>query len=288
VTVEPDGGAAPDAGAAPGDSAPVPALGPCMDAASAVAWARGEGAGAVAEALAGHLTDRRPASAPEVPPEAVALRIRSIDAAPLLDAECASLVVAFAAGPDEGPEVGAIAVFAPALTEPRVFWSGAADADTDCRARDVRDVDADGRFEMLVEETSPGRPARLTLYGFPDDAAPLPLWVSDDDPVRRALFDDDAEDGSANRLDAAAVSFERDGGTSRLRVEYRWSACGRGGTDGGDDCEPAGAQTLVFTRAGDVYLLPGEPEPGAPWGRPGNAEEEEGGEEGEEGAAEDP
>jgi hypothetical protein len=244
-----------------------------------LAWAGGRGAPVVAAALARHLTDRTRPDQPEVAAGQAAAWIRNVQAATLADPSCASLVVSFWFDPQSyaAPEAGTteaqgIAVFSAAATEPAVAFALCAAGGETCRVPRLEDLDGDGRNEMLVERAALGPAGAPTqvLYDFAEDSDPLPVWVSDDDAVRRALFGEEGEVDAGNQMAAGDVRFYVEDDAPRIRVDYRLSFCSAEGA-----CEPTGAQTLVFTRLGDVYLLPGEPEPGAPWGRP----------EGEEGAA---
>jgi hypothetical protein len=249
-----------------------------MPAADVLAWARGHGAEVVVEALARHLTDRTPADARDVPPDAVAGWIRDFAAAPLADPACASLLVTLwfdpriyltaAAGTGEAQ---GLAIFSPALTEPAVSYAVCLDGREACRILRLEDLDGDGRTDLLVERSRLGTdlPPAQTLYVFPEDSDPLPVWISDDDAVRRALFDAAGETDAGNQAALGNVSFESTDGRPAIRADYRLLVCDDGAAAAGvERCASTGDRTLVFTRLGDVYLLPDEPEPGAPWGRP--------------------
>lgn len=278
ATGDASGSAEPGPGApdAAGVERPVE-LTPCMSAQDVLAWANGRGAEVVAEALARHLTDRTPADAPEVPADRVAGWIRALDAAPLDRPDCASLIVTLwfdprvflteRAGAGD-PQI--VAIFSPALTEPAVAHVLCAAGRETCRILRLEDLDGDGRNDLLVERArlDADLPPAQTLYVFPDDAAPLPVWVSDDDAVRRALFGPEGEIDPGNQAALVEVAFESAGGRSVLRVDYRLLVCDDQAVAPAERCASTGERTLVFTRLGDVYLLPDEPEPGAPWGRP--------------------
>jgi len=259
-----DAGTEPPVEDAPPSPAPVSAA-PCMSVDDALAWAQGPGAQTVADALARDITDRRPSSAPEATGAEAAAWIRSVSAATLSDPACASLLVSF--GPD--PAAEGLAIFDPALTAPAVAFALCADGSSACSVIRSDDVDGDGRGELLVERSTLGSvvPPSFVLYEFLADADPAPVWVSDDDAVRCALFGDDGDSDPANQAEAGNVAFAFEGGVPTIRADYRLLACPVDG-DAAAACEPTGAETLEFTRLGDVYLLPGEPEPGAPWGRP--------------------
>lgn len=282
--------AAPEAGAA--DPAPPAAdadaprppveLSPCMSAADVLAWSQGRGAEVVVEALARHLTDLTPAAVPDLSPDRVAGWIRAFDAAPLADPACASLIVSLWFDPrtcltaraGDGPARG-LAIFSSALTEPAVAHAVCVDGRETCRILRLADLDGDGRNDLLVERTRLGTelPPAQTLYVFPDDSDPLPIWVSDDDAVRRALFGAAGETDASNQAALGDVAFESLDGRPTIRAEYRLLVCDdRAGSAAAERCASTGDRTLVFTRLGDVYLLPDEPEPGAPWGRPADPE----------------
>jgi hypothetical protein len=251
-------------------------FGPCMPAGDVLAWARGHGAGVVAEALALYLTDLTTVDEPGVTADRAAGWIRSMQAAPLADPQCASLVVSFwfdprvyltdAAG--SGP-AAAVALFSPALTEPAVSFALCVDGLETCRILRLDDVDGDGGNELLIERTllDGELPSTRTLYEFPADSDPLPVWISDDDAIRRALFGKGGDTDPTNQAIAGDLVFATTGGVQTLTVEYQLVACPSGGTGA---CEPSATQALTFTRLGDVFLLPDEPEPGAPWERPGD------------------
>lgn len=279
------------AGGVPGSAAPEPGsvapeatnaepaveLAPCMSADDVLAWARGRGAEVVAAALARHLTDRTPADVPEVPAERVAGWIRALDAAPLADPDCASLIVTLwfdprtfltaRAGTDDAQ---AVAIFSPALTEPAVAHTLCADGREACRILRLEDLDGDRRTDLLVERTrlDVEQPPSQTFYVFPPDSDPLPVWISDDDAVRRALFGAAGETDPGNQAALTDVSFESLDGRSAIRATYRLLVCDDRAVPPAERCASTGERTLVFRRLGDVYLLPDEPEPGAPWGRP--------------------
>ncbi|MBN1771160.1 MAG: hypothetical protein JXB32_07870 [Deltaproteobacteria bacterium] len=252
-------------------------LSPCMSAEDVLAWSRGRGAEVVVEALARHLTDLTPADIPEVPPDRVAGWVRSFDAAPLVSPTCASLVVTLWFDPriylTERAGIGearAVAIFSPALTEPAVAHAVCVDGRETCRILRLEDLDGDDRNDLLVERTRLGAdlPPAQTLYVFPEDSDPLPVWISDDDAVRRALFDAAGETDAGNQAALTDVSFESVDGHPTIRADYRLLVCDDRAAAPAERCASTGDRTLVFTRLGDVYLLPDEPEPGAPWGRP--------------------
>jgi len=254
-------------------------LGPCMPADAVLAWARGSGAEVVVEALARYLTDLTPATQPEVPADRVAGWIRSMQAAPLADPACASLLVSLwfdpqtylTAAAGTGP-AEALALFSPALTEPAVAYAFCTNGREACRALRLEDLDGDGADELLLERTVLGTnvPSEQTMFEFPEDADPLPVWISDDDAVRRALFGAGGDADPTNQAVVGEAEFATADGVARVTVDYGLVVCSRGtGADSRPPpCEPSGTQTLSFTRLGDVYLLPDEPEPGASWGRP--------------------
>ena len=254
-------------------------FGPCMPADAVLAWARGSGAEVVVEALARYLTDLTPATQPEVPADRVAGWIRSMQAAPFADPTCASLLVSFwfdpqtylTAAAGTGP-AETLALFSPALTEPAVAYAFCTNGRETCRTLRLEDLDGDGADELLLERTVVGTnlPSVQTMYEFPADADPLPVWISDDDAVRRALFGAGGDADPTNQEVVGEAAFSTEDGVARVTVDYGLVACPRGtGADGQPPpCEPSGTQTMSFTRLGDVYLLPDEPEPGAPWGWP--------------------
>jgi hypothetical protein len=268
---------------AAGDVGPPPPpveLSPCMSADDVRAWSQGRGAEVVVEALARYLTDLTPADVPEVQPDRAAGWIRSLDAAPLADPACASLVVSFWFDPHthltSGAGTGAaqgLAIFSPALTEPAVAYAVCVDGREACRILQLADLDGDGLTDLLVERTRLGTdlPSAQTLYLFPDDSDPLPVWISDDDAVRRALFGAEGETDAGNQAVLADVSFESVDGRPAIRADYRLLVCDESAVAPAERCASTGDRSLVFIRLGDVYLLPDEPEPGAPWGRPEDA-----------------
>ena len=245
-----------------------------MTARDVLSWAQGNGAPVVAEALARFLTDLTPADVPAVDADRAAGWIRSWQAAPLADPACASLVVSFWFDPatfltdraGSGPAEG-LALFSPALTEPAVAFAWCADGREACRILRLEDLDADGAQELLLERTTlhANHPSAQVLYEFPADSDPLPVWISDDDAVRRALFGEGPDADPANQAVVVDVSFDTVEDPLRLRAELQLVSCPPAVAQA---CEPSTTQTLVFSRLGDVYLLPDEPEPGAPWGRP--------------------
>ena len=251
-------------------------FGPCMTERDVLSWAQGSGATVVAEALARFLTDLTPADIPAIDADRASGWIRSWQAAPLADPACASLVVSFwfdpatfltaGAGPGSGQAEG-LALFSPALTEPAVAFALCVDGREACRILRLEDLDADGAHELLLERTTlrSNHPSQQVLYEFPADSDPLPVWISDDDAVRRALFGQGADAESSNQAVVVDVSFDASGDALELRAEVQLVSCPAAAAEA---CVPSTSQTLVFTRLGDVYLLPGEPEPGAPWGRP--------------------
>jgi hypothetical protein len=245
-----------------------------MTARDVLSWAQGHGAAVVAEALARYLTDLTPADVPAIGAERAAAWIRSWQAAPLADPACSSLLVSFwfdpatflADGAGSGP-AEALALFSPALTEPAVTYAWCVDGREACRILRLEDLDADDALELLLERTvlRSNHPSVQVLYEFPADSDPLPVWISDDDAVRRALFGEGDDADAANQAVLLDADFDTAGGGLQLRAEYQLVSC-----PAADErpCEPSTARTLVFTRLGDVFLLPDEPEPGAPWGRP--------------------
>ncbi|MBI5499391.1 MAG: hypothetical protein HY907_04050 [Deltaproteobacteria bacterium] len=245
-----------------------------MNAHDVLRWAQGHGAQVVAEALARYLTDLTPADIPEIDADRAAAWIRSWQAAPLADPDCASLVVSFwfdpdtflTAGAGSGPAEG-VALFSPALTEPAVAFALCVDGRESCRVLRLEDLDDDGTTELLLERTTldSNHPSVQVLYEFPANSDPLPVWISDDDAVRRALFGDGADTDPQNQAVVLDVSFDAAGDALQLHADYQLVACPPASAD---PCEPSTTSSLVFSRLGDVYLLPDEPEPGAPWGRP--------------------
>ncbi|MBI5489539.1 MAG: hypothetical protein HY905_19555 [Deltaproteobacteria bacterium] len=282
-TPTPDASPPPDAGAPEPEAAAPPAaeppveFGPCMNAHDVLRWAQGHGAQVVAEALARYLTDLTPADIPEIDADRAAAWIRSWQAAPLADPECASLVVSFwfdprtflTADAGSGP-AEAVALFSPALTEPAVAFAFCVDGRETCRVLRLEDLDADGMTELLLERTAldSNRPSVQVLYEFLPDSDPNPVWISDDDAVRRALFGAGGDTDPRNQAVVTDVSFDASADSLRLSADYQLVDCP---TAPADPCVPSTTSSLVFSRLGDVYLLPDEPEPGAPWGRPNSS-----------------
>ena len=179
------------------------------------------------------------------------------------------LLVSFGVDPSgEG-----LALFSPALTAPDVAFALCTNGVEACTALRTDDVDGDGAGDLLVERSRPGtaQPPAQVLYAFRPDADPVPVWISDDDAVRRALFGGEDDADPAMQAEVGNVSFAFEGGVPAIRADYRTLACALDAAGVPVSCEPTGGETLEFGRLGDVYLLPGEPEPGAPWGRPEGA-----------------